>query len=122
VPNDLISIIALAILAAYVFDFLNGFHDAANSIATIVSTRLLSPRRGVAWAVFRNRVAAFFFHLKAARSIGKGIIEPSIADPTLNLAALLGAAFWNFFTRYFGPPWSLSHALIGEGSWGRASP
>jgi len=113
VHADLISVIALAIAAAYIFDFLNGFHDAANSIATIVSTRVLSPRQAVAWAAFFNFVAAFFFHLKVARTVGKGIIDPAIVDPPLILAALLGAIFWNLFTWYFGLPSSSSHALIG---------
>jgi PiT family inorganic phosphate transporter len=111
--GELISIIALAIAAAYVFDFLNGFHDAANSIATIVSTRVLSPRQAVAWAAFFNFVAAFVFHLKVARTVGKGIIDPAVVDPPLILAALSGAIFWNLFTWYFGLPSSSSHALIG---------
>jgi len=113
VHADLISVIALAVAAAYVFDFLNGFHDAANSIATIVSTRVLSPRQAVVWAAFFNFIAAFFFHLKVARTVGKGIIDPAIVDPPLILAALLGAIFWNLFTWYFGLPSSSSHALIG---------
>jgi inorganic phosphate transporter, PiT family len=111
--GELISIIALAVAAAYIFDFLNGFHDAANSIATIVSTRVLSPRQAVAWAAFFNFVAAFFFHLKVARTVGKGIIDPAVVDPPLILAALSGAIFWNLFTWYFGLPSSSSHALIG---------
>lgn len=111
--GELISIIALAVAAAYIFDFLNGFHDAANSIATIVSTRVLSPRQAVVWAAFFNFVAAFFFHLKVARTVGKGIIDPAVVDPPLILAALSGAIFWNLFTWYFGLPSSSSHALIG---------
>ena len=111
--GELISIIALAIAAAYIFDFLNGFHDAANSIATIVSTRVLSPRQAVVWAAFFNFVAAFVFHLKVARTVGKGIIDPAVVDPPLILAALSGAIFWNLFTWYFGLPSSSSHALIG---------
>ncbi len=105
--------IVVAIAAAYVFDFLNGFHDAANSIATIVSTRVLSPQQAVAWAAFFNFIAAFFFHLKVAATVGKGIVDPAIVDPYLILAALIGAIFWNLFTWYFGLPSSSSHALIG---------
>jgi len=113
VPPETLAIIVLAIAAAYIFDFLNGFHDAANSIATIVSTRVLSPRQAVAWAAFFNFIAAFFFHLKVARTVGKGIIDPSIVDPVVILAALLGAIFWNLFTWFYGLPSSSSHALIG---------
>ncbi len=112
-PPETLAIIVLAIAAAYIFDFLNGFHDAANSIATIVSTRVLSPRQAVAWAAFFNFIAAFFFHLKVARTVGKGIIDPSIVDPVVILAALLGAIFWNLFTWFYGLPSSSSHALIG---------
>jgi PiT family inorganic phosphate transporter len=106
-------LIVAAILAAYVFDFLNGFHDAANSIATVVSTRVLSPRTAVVWAAFFNFVAAFFFHLAVARSIGKGIVDPKIVDPHVILAALLGAIIWNIITWLYGLPSSSSHAIIG---------
>lgn len=111
--SELFTVIALAIAAAYVFDFLNGFHDAANSIATIVSTRVLSPRQAVVWAAFFNFVAAFVFHTTVAMTVGKGIIDPRIVSPQVILAALLGAIFWNLFTWYFGLPASSSHSLIG---------
>jgi PiT family inorganic phosphate transporter len=106
-------VVGLAIAAAYAFDFLNGFHDAANSIATVVSTRVLSPRQAVAWAAFFNFVAAFVFHLQVAKTVGKGIIAPEIVDPYVIVAALLGAIFWNIFTWVYGLPSSSSHALIG---------
>src|SRR6187401_3115228 len=107
------SVLIAIILVALIFDFLNGFHDAANSIATIVSTRVLSPRQAVAWAAFFNFVAAFFFHLKVAKTVGKGIIEPSVVDPVVILAALLGAIVWNLLTWWWGLPSSSSHALMG---------
>jgi len=113
VPPELTALIIAAIVAAYVFDFLNGFHDAANSIATVVSTRVLSPRAAVIWAAFFNFVAAFFFHLSVAKSIGKGIVDPKIVDPHVILAALLGAIVWNVITWFYGLPSSSSHALIG---------
>ena len=98
---------------ALAFDFMNGFHDAANSIATIVSTRVLRPQWAVAWAAAFNFIAFLFFGLHVANTIGKGIIDPSIIDPQLVLAALTGAIFWDVFTWYFGIPSSSSHALIG---------
>lgn len=98
---------------ALLFDFLNGFHDAANSIATIVSTRVLKPHWAVLWAAFFNFVAFFFFHLKVANTIGTGLIDPNIVDVQLVFAALTGAIFWNIFTWYYGLPSSSSHALIG---------
>lgn len=109
----MLTCVVIAIIAAYVFDFLNGFHDAANSIATVVSTRVLSPHQAVAWAAFFNFVAAFFFHLKVAQTVGKGIVDPAFVDPYVILAALCGAIFWNLFTWYYGLPASSSHALIG---------
>jgi PiT family inorganic phosphate transporter len=98
---------------ALVFDFLNGFHDAANSIATVVSTRVLSPRNAVAVAAFFNFVAAFGFAPKVATTIGKGVIHPDIVDPTVILCALLGASLWDLLTWWWGLPTSSSHALIG---------
>lgn len=105
----IVSIVALAL----VFDFLNGFHDAANSIATIVSTRVLRPQMAVAWAAFFNFIAFLFFGLHVANTIGKGVIDPSIVDPLVIFAALAGATAWNLITWYFGIPASSSHALIG---------
>lgn len=98
---------------ALLFDFLNGLHDAANSIATIVSTRVLRPRYAVAWAAFFNFIAFLFFGLHVAETIGKGIIDPSIIDPAVIFAALIGAIAWNVITWALGIPSSSSHALIG---------
>ena len=105
--------ILLLILLALVFDFLNGFHDSANSIATIVSTRVWSPRRAVIWAAFFNFVAFLFFGLHVANTIGKGIIDIAIIDNNIILGTLVGACGWNLITWYFGLPTSSSHALIG---------
>lgn len=101
------------ILVALAFDFINGLHDAANSIATVVSTRVLPPSWAVAWAAFFNFIAFLFFGLHVAKTIGTGIIQPSIIDPYVILAALMGAIFWNLFTWWLGFPSSSSHALIG---------
>jgi PiT family inorganic phosphate transporter len=105
----LISIIVIALF----FDFLNGFHDAANSIATVVSTRVLSPQIAVAWAAFFNFVAAFVYGTHVAKTIGSGMIDTSIVTPQLIAAGLLGAIFWNLLTWYYGLPVSSSHALVG---------
>jgi inorganic phosphate transporter, PiT family len=101
------------ILVALIFDFLNGFHDAANSIATVVSTRVLSPSVAVVWAAFFNFVAAFVLGTHVAKTIGQGMIDISIVNNDVVLAGLLGAIFWNLVTWYFGLPVSSSHALIG---------
>lgn len=101
------------ILLALTFDFLNGFHDSANSIATIVSTRVLSPRYAVIWATFFNFIAFLFFGLHVANTIGKGIIDIAIVDQGIIFGALIGACGWNIITWYFGLPTSSSHALIG---------
>ena len=101
------------ILVALTFDFLNGFHDAANSIATVVSTRVLSPRVAVIWAAFFNFVAAFTFGTAVAKTIGQGMIDLQYVNLYVILAGLLGAIFWNIFTWYYGLPVSSSHALIG---------
>jgi PiT family inorganic phosphate transporter len=104
----------LAIVAvALVFDFINGFHDSANSIATIVSTRVLSPVAAVFWAAFFNFVAAFGFGTAVAKTIGNGLVDLSIVDPLVILAGLFGAILWDIATWYFGIPTSSSHALIG---------
>ena len=105
----LITIIVIALF----FDFLNGFHDAANSIATVVSTRVLSPQIAVAWAAFFNFVAAFVYGTHVAKTIGSGMIDTSIVTPELMAAGLLGAIFWNLLTWYYGLPVSSSHALVG---------
>ncbi|HBY96343.1 MAG TPA: anion permease [Chloroflexi bacterium] len=101
------------ILVALVFDFLNGFHDAANSIATVVSTRVLSPSVAVVWAAFFNFVAAFVLGTHVAKTIGKGMIDITIVSQEVILAGLIGAIFWNLITWYFGIPVSSSHALVG---------
>ena len=106
---SILFLIALALL----FDFLNGFHDSANSIATIVSTRVLSPRLAVIWAAFFNFLAFLFFGLHVATTIGKGIIDIAIVDQAVIFGALMGACGWNIITWYFGLPTSSSHALIG---------
>jgi PiT family inorganic phosphate transporter len=95
------------------FDFLNGFHDSANSIPTIVSTRVLSPRYAVIWAAFFNFVAFLFLGLHVANTIGKGIVDVGIIDPNIIFATLVGACAWDIITWYFGLPSSSSHALIG---------
>jgi PiT family inorganic phosphate transporter len=102
-------LIALSLL----FDFLNGFHDSANSIATVVSTRVLTPRRAVVWAAFFNFIAFLFFGLHVANTIGKGIIDIAIMDEAVIFATLIGACSWDVITWYLGLPTSSSHALIG---------
>jgi PiT family inorganic phosphate transporter len=106
-------IVGAIILVALAFDFVNGFHDAANSIATVVSTRVLSPRYAVIWAAFFNFIAFLFFGLHVANTIGKGIIDPSVVDPAVIFAALIGAIAWDLITWFYGIPSSSSHALIG---------
>ena len=110
-----ISIYTLAFLIALalLFDFMNGFHDAANAIATVVSTGVLKPQHAVAMAAFFNVVAIFFFQLKVASTVGKGTIEPIVVDHYVVFGALVGAIFWNVLTWYYGIPSSSSHALIG---------
>ena len=106
-------ILVFLIIVALVFDFMNGFHDAANSIATIVSTRALSPHWAVLWAAFFNFIAFAVFGLAVASTIGKGIIDPAIIDYHVVFGALVGAVAWNVITWWFGIPSSSSHALIG---------
>jgi len=105
--------VIVTIALALIFDFINGFHDAANSIATVVSTRVLKPQWAVAWAAFFNFIAFALFDVHVAKTIGKGVINPAIVDPMLIFAALLGAIIWNIITWYYGLPSSSSHALIG---------
>ncbi len=101
------------VVLALAFDFMNGFHDAANSIATVVSTRVLRPHYAVAWAAFFNFVAFLVFGLSVANTIGKGVIDAHIVDIYVILGALVGAIIWNVITWWYGLPSSSSHALIG---------
>lgn len=110
--SSLILVIVTIGLALF-FDFLNGFHDAANSIAAMVSTRLLKPHWAVLWAAFFNFVAFLFFGVHVATTIGVGLVDPNVITIHVILSALLGAIFWNIFTWYYGLPSSSSHALIG---------
>jgi len=105
--------IALVIALALAFDFLNGFHDSANSIATVVSTRVLTPRQAVVWAAFFNFIAFLFVGLHVANTIGKGIVDVSVMDTHVIFATLVGACLWDLITWYVGLPTSSSHALIG---------
>ena len=105
--------LVLLVAIALAFDFMNGFHDAANSIATVVSTGVLRPHYAVAWAAFFNFVAIFIFHLKVAATGGKGIVDPGAIDHYVIFGALIGAIIWNLITWYYGIPSSSSHALIG---------
>ncbi len=110
--HEIIGIVLLVGLAL-VFDFFNGFHDSANSIATIVSTRILKPHWAVIWAAFFNFIAFLFFKLHVADTIGTGLIDTNVVDNLLIFSTLCGAIFWNILTWYFGIPSSSSHALIG---------
>src|SRR6476619_4508092 len=101
------------IMTALVFDFLNGLHDAANSIATIVSTRVLRPRYAVMWAAFFNFIAFLFFGLHVAQTVGVGIVDAAVIDARVIFGALMGAISWNVITWWAGIPSSSSHALIG---------
>jgi PiT family inorganic phosphate transporter len=101
------------IVAALVFDYINGFHDAANSIATVVSTRVLSPAQAVAWAAFFNFVAAFGFGTGVAKTVGSGMVDLAVVNYTVIFSGLIGAITWNLITWYFGLPTSSSHALFG---------
>lgn len=105
--------LVILVMLALAFDFMNGFHDAANSIATVVSTGVLKPFQAVAFASFFNVVALFVFQLKVAATVGKGIIDPTAVDQYVVFGALLGAISWNVITWWFGIPSSSSHALIG---------
>src|SRR5260370_5381959 len=123
-------IVVLVVVVALGFDFMNGFHDAANSVATVVSTRVLTPRVAVLWAAFFNFVAAFVFGVNVASTIGKGTIDPTIVTAWLLLAVLTGAISWDIITWWFGLPTSSSHALVGgligagvvKGGWGVVQP
>ncbi len=106
-------VIVLLVALALAFDFMNGFHDAANSIATVVSTGVLRPTQAVLFAAFFNFVAIFVFHLSVAATVGKGIVQPGVVDTHVVFGALVGAITWNVVTWYYGIPSSSSHALIG---------
>ncbi len=110
---DSFGFVIFLILVALVFDFLNGFHDSANAISTIVSTRVLSPKYAILWAAFFEFAAVFFVGVQVAKTVGTGIINPDIVNNLLILSALGGAIIWNIITWYFGLPSSSSHALIG---------
>ena len=112
-PEIFLMLIVFIIIVALVFDFTNGMHDAANSVATIVSTKVLSPRQAVAWAAFFNFIAFLVFSTTVAKTIGSGMIDINTVTPTVILAGLIGAISWNMITWYLGLPSSSSHALIG---------
>ena len=109
----MLAIVVALIIVALTFDFINGFHDAANSIATVVSTRVLSPGKAVVWAAFFNFIAAFFFGTAVATTIGKGMIDVKVVTFAVVFAGLAGATVWDLITWYFGLPTSSSHALMG---------
>lgn len=106
-------VVIMLVVLAIAFDFMNGFHDAANSIATVVSTGVLKPGQAVLFAAFFNFIAIFIFHLSVAATVGKGIVQPGIVDTHVVFGALTGAISWNLLTWYYGIPSSSSHALIG---------
>ena len=106
-------VVFMLLFLAFAFDYMNGFHDAANSIATVVSTGVLRPGQAVLFAAFFNFVAYFVFHLSVAATIGKGIVLPNVVDMHVIFGALIGAITWNIITWYYGIPSSSSHALIG---------
>ena len=106
-------VVVMLVMLAIAFDFMNGFHDAANSIATVVSTGVLKPGQAVLFAAFFNFIAIFIFHLSVAATVGKGIVQPGIVDTHVVFGALTGAITWNLVTWYYGIPSSSSHALIG---------
>jgi inorganic phosphate transporter, PiT family len=108
-----LSTVVFIVFVALVFDFINGFHDAANSIATVVSTRVLTPLQAVVWAAFFNFVAAFGFGVQVANTVGKGVVLPQVVDQWVILAGLIGAIVWDLVTWWWGLPTSSSHALIG---------
>jgi len=108
-----LTLLIIVIVVALVFDYINGFHDAANSIATVVSTRVLSPGQAVIWAAFFNFAAAFIFGTAVAKTVGSGMIDIKVVTQSVILAGLIGAIVWDLITWYYGLPTSSSHALIG---------
>src|SRR3989440_4974072 len=109
----MLTLVVFIVIVALLFDFINGFHDAANSIATVVSTRVLTPLQAVVWAAFFNFVAAFGFGVEVAKTGGKGVVQPTVVGQWVILAGLVGAIVWALITGYWGLPTSSSHALIG---------
>ncbi|MBI1845434.1 MAG: inorganic phosphate transporter [Candidatus Rokubacteria bacterium] len=109
----MLTAVVLIVFVALVFDFINGFHDAANSIATVVSTRVLTPLQAVVWASLFNFIAVFVFGVHVATTVGKGVVETNVVDQWVILAGLVGAIVWDLVTWYWGVPTSSSHALIG---------
>src|ERR671935_184810 len=109
----MLTLVVFIVIVALLFDFINGFHDAANSIATVVSTRVLTPLQAVVWAAFFNFVAAFGFGVEVAKTVGKGVVQPAVVDQWVILAGLVGAILWDLVTWVWGLPTSSSHALIG---------
>lgn len=109
----MLTLVVLIVALALLFDFLNGMNDAANAVATVVATGVLSPRLAVAWAAFFNFVAAFGFEVKVAGTVGKGIVDPRAVDPWVVLSALVSAIVWTYLCTLFGLPISVSHAIIG---------
>ena len=108
-----LALVIIVVVAALAFDYINGFHDAANSIATVVSTRVLSPGQAVLWAAFFNFAAAFIFGTAVAKTVGSGMIDIKVVTSSVILAGLIGAIVWDLITWYYGLPTSSSHALIG---------
>jgi PiT family inorganic phosphate transporter len=108
-----LALVIVVVVVALVFDYINGFHDAANSIATVVSTRVLSPGQAVLWAAFFNFAAAFIFGTAVAKTVGSGMIDITVVTSSVILAGLIGAIVWDLITWYYGLPTSSSHALIG---------
>ena len=109
----MLTLVIAVVFIALVFDFLNGFHDSANSIATVVSTRVLTPRKAVMWAAFFNLVAAFLFDVHVAKTLGKGLVDLNAVNEYVIMSGLLGAIAWNIITWFYGLPTSSSHALMG---------
>src|ERR687891_1060938 len=105
--------VATLVVVALLFDYINGFHDAANSIATVVSTRVLTPGKAVVWAAFFNFIAAFTFGTAVAKTVGSGLVDLNIVTFAVIFAGLMGAIVWDLITWYYGLPTSSSHALIG---------
>src|SRR5215471_5663943 len=108
-----LTLVEVIIAIALIFDYINGFHDAANSIATIVATRVLTPLQAVVWAAFFNFVAAFLFGTAVAKTVGKGFVDLNLVTPHVIMAGLAGAIIWDLLTWWLGLPTSSSHALIG---------
>src|ERR1039457_4789825 len=111
--SPILALLVITVITALIFDFINGFHDAANSIATVVSTRVLSPRLAVLWAAVFNFLAAFFLGTAVAKTIGAGMIRLDIVTQYVGLAGFIGAIVWDLLTWWWGMPTSSSHALIG---------